>query len=425
MADAAAAAAALPGMTRTFGNPGPAIQPITTLAALPRPTDRKVVLLATATITFDNLFCNGLFQNVFILYRMFEAMGYHPIMVINERPKDLETVPPMLRPCRLMTTEQIILEPRPVIALIEIGMSIDPLLREFVKMLGGRLAKLYLGNILNIDVETPIFYPGMHFAHHVIEKIDRVWTSPHYGQHAEYAAFINHVTPPADLADMIAPYVWDPCIIRRDGELALQWKPRGSAANNTVNSALGPRRDEAEDVFVIMEPNISFQKSSLVPLMALERWYRAGGKTWKGTVIVINGERMENTPHFSQSIAPTLDLIKDGRVQMKDRMDMITVMRTWPSATFVCHQFNNEYNYMALELITSGFPVVHNSPTWAPFGYTYAGNDIAAAAKQIEAAHSGHADCVEVYKAHAAALLWRHSPYNPDVHRAWEALLKK
>ena len=32
-----------------------------------------------------------------------------------------------------MVTEEIILKPLPVVALIEIGMSIDPLLREFVK----------------------------------------------------------------------------------------------------------------------------------------------------------------------------------------------------------------------------------------------------------------------------------------------------
>ena len=156
----------------------------------------------------------------------------------------------------MMTTEQVILQPIPVVALIEIGMSIDPLLREFVKMLGGKLIKLYLGNILNIDIETPIFYPGMNFAHHVIEKIDKIWVSPHYGQHAEYAAHINHVTPPQDLTHMIAPYVWDKCIVTRDGVENLKWSLR-TPENDTI---------------VIMEPNISFQKSSFVPLLAVEQW---------------------------------------------------------------------------------------------------------------------------------------------------------
>ena len=399
-----------PGMTENFGNPYTEEVPHTRLSRIQSLRDRKVVLLATATITLDNLFSNGLFQNVFILYRMFDAMGYAPILVIHDKPKDLEKIPPMLHSCRMMSTEQIILQPLPVVALIELGMSIDPLLREFVKMLGGKLVKLYLGNILNIDIETPIFYPHMHFAHHVIEKIDRIWVSPHYGQHAEYASYLNHVVPPTDLHDMIAPYVWDPCVITRDGEMRLQWRPRSAPE---------------DDVFVIMEPNISFQKSSLVPLMALERWYRAGGKTWKGKVVVINGDRLEMTPHFTCNIKDTLDLVKDGRVEFKERMDMISTMKAWPSAIFICHQYNNEYNYMTLELLISGFPVIHNSGFWSSFGYSYEGNDLQSAAYQIETAYKGHQDRLEAYKAHALALAWRHSPYNPRVQHAWEELLKK
>jgi hypothetical protein len=403
-------AAQYPGMTQNFGNPSSDEQPITRLTRILPLKDRKVVLLATATITFENLFSNGLFQNVFVLYRMFEAMGYAPILIIHNKPTNLESIPPMLHGCRMMSTEQIILQPLPVVALIELGMSIDPLLREFVKMLGGKLAKLYLGNILNIDVETPIFYPQMHFAHHVIEKIDRIWVSPHYGQHAEYAAYLNHVLPPTDLHDMIAPYVWDPCIITRDGELRLKWRPRAAPE---------------DDVFVIMEPNISFQKSSLVPLMALERWYRSKGRAWKGKIVVINGERLDQTPHFAMSVNPTMDLFKDGRVEMKERMDMISVMKAWPSAIFVCHQYNNEYNYMTLELLISGFPVIHNSGFWSSFGYAYDGNDLESAAHQIQTAYSSHVDIAEAYKSHALTLAWRHSPYNPKVQHAWEELLKK
>lgn len=399
-----------PGMTRNFGNPANDSVPHTVLSKILGLKERKVVLLATATITLDNIFSNGLFQNVFVLYRMFEAMGYAPILVIHEKPSNLENIPPMLHACRMMSSEQIILQPLPVVALIELGMSMDPLLREFVKMLGGKLAKLYLGNILNIDTETPIFYPQMHFAHHVIEKIDRIWVSPHYGQHAEYAANLNHIVPPADLTDMIAPYVWDPCVITRDGTINIQWRPRSAPE---------------DDVFVIMEPNISFQKSSLVPIMAVERWYRAGGKKWTGKLVVVNGDRIEQMPHFAHNIRNTLDLFKDGRVEMKERMDMISVMKAWPSAIFICNQMNNEYNYMTLELLISAFPVVHNSGAWVSFGYGYEGNNIQSAAEQIEAAYKSHAERLEAYKSHALTLSWRHSPYNPKVHKAWEELLKK
>jgi hypothetical protein len=400
--------ASLPGMTRNFGNPHFQDTVKTTISKIPKLRDRKVVLLATATITNDNLFSNGLFQNVFVLYRMFDAMGYAPVLVIHEKPSSLDKIPQMLHNARMMTTEEVILQPIPVIALIEIGMSIDPLLRQFVKMLGGKLVKLYLGNILNIDIETPMFYPAMHFSHHIIEKIDKIWVSPHYGQHAEYASYINHIVPPSNLNDMIAPYVWDKSIVRRDGTENIKWRPREAPE---------------DDVFVIMEPNISFQKSSYIPLLAVEHWYRSTGWTWKGKLVLVNGDRITNTPHFTQSVQPYLDIFKDKRVEVHERMDILTVLKTYPSAIFILHQVNNEYNYMTLELLECGFPAIHNSESWSSFGYSYSGNNVKEASEQIDAAYELHSERLEMYKAHAETLKWRHSPYNPDVHVAWESLL--
>jgi len=398
----------LPGMTRNFGNPTNTDVPFTCLSAIQPVKDRKIILLATATITVDNVFSNGLFQNVYVIYKMFDAMGYAPILLINEKPKSLESIPKMLQNCRMMVTEDILKQPLPVIALIELGMSIDPLVREFVKMLGGKLAKLYLGNILNIDIETPIFYPGMYFAHHVIEKVDRIWVSPHYGQHAEYASYINHVVPPSNLKDMIAPYIWDPTFITRGGELNLQWKARSKLE---------------DDVIVIMEPNISFQKSAFIPLLAIEQWYRKR-PTWKGKIILINGTRFMETPHFTTNIQPNLTIIRDGLVEFTDRKDIVTAMTTWPSAMYIGHHFNNEYNYMTLEHFWCGFPVIHNSSAWKAFGYYYDGNNVVQAAEQIELAWKGHAEKLEAYRAHSQILTWKHSPYNPEVQKGWEALLK-
>jgi hypothetical protein len=134
---------------------------------------------------------------------------------------------------------------------------------------------------------------------------------------------------------------------------------------------------------------------------------------------------MMMTPHFSQNVVPALEIFKDGCVEILDRRDILTAMKTWPSAVFVGHQVNNEYNYMTMELMWCGFPVVHNAMTWSPFGYFYEGNNLRLAAEQMEIAATSHKNCLEVYKGHARTLAWRHSPYNPDVHRAWEALLKK
>jgi hypothetical protein len=47
------------------------------------------------------------------------------------------------------------------------------------------------------------------------------------------------------------------------------------------------------------------------------------------------------------------------------------ILRDNPSAAFVSHQVTNEYNYMTLELLYLGYPVLHNSKPWAALGHVW------------------------------------------------------
>ena len=122
---------------------------------------------------------------------------------------------------------------------------------------------------------------------------------------------------------------------------------------------------------------------------------------------------------------PYLEIYKDGCVESLGRKDIVSTLKEWPTATFVLHNYNNEFNYMTLELLWCGFPVIHNSPSWVEFGYGYRGADLAEAALLVEEARTKHDERLETYKAHAATLAWRYSPYNPAVHAAWLPLIEK
>lgn len=394
-----------PGMTR-YPDSMISVVPYTGMN-IPNIIQRNVVLLATAVISEENLFNNGLFQNVYVFYRMFESMGWLPLMIVNKKPENMDKIPSYMRNLRLISVEEIAKNPIPVKLYIEIGMSIDSNMRKFLKMCGAKIAKLYLGNILNIDIETPMFYPSMHFAHHVIGELDDIWVSPHYYQHSEYARALNHVDINKKGASV--PYVWDSQILLGNGERSFEWRAPCT---------------EGVEVFLILEPNISFQKCSLVPLMILEAWFRKN-RDWKGEVVIINGERLLMIPFFKESIWPTLDIVKAGRVKMRPRMDILTLLKEFPTAMPVCHQINNEYNYMVLEYFSTGYPVLHNASDWKDYGYYYKGSDILGAAGLIDKIRKEHVHNFYIYKAHARALAWRHSPYNPDVQRAWGKIIEE
>ena len=365
---------------------------------------RKIILLATASINDNNVFANGLFQNVYVLYKMFDAMGYLVMMLVNEKPKSLDNIPKMIRSCRMVVAEDLLKQPLPVKAYIEIGMSIDPMVRRFLRMTGSKSFKLYLGNILNIDIETPMFYQMTNFAHHIIGEIDEIWVSPHYKQHAEYACYINH-TDPLKQKTLTVPYVWDSCFVDNTTK-DLKWRPRINLEKET---------------FVITEPNISFQKSSIIPILALERWYRQN-KELDFQVIVINGERLLQTPYFKESIYDTLDLVKDGKIFMLPRSDIQKTLEIYPYANFILHQINNEYNYMALELLHNRYPVIHNAKSWKEFGYYYEASDLDDMIKQFELTRK-HSTILETYTTHAKSLIWTHSPYNSNVQKVWDEII--
>jgi hypothetical protein len=397
---------ALAGMTRRVPGPGDHIVPCTTLSELNPLFDRKVMLLATASICDGNIFNNGLYQNCFLLYRLAEAIGWMPIFIVNSKPKSLDGIPELIRSCRIAEIEDILRTPLPVKVYLEVGMSIAGNLRRFMKLLGARTCKLYLGNILNIDIETPMFFPGMHFSHHVIGEQDEIWTSPHYGQNSEYGAWLNQIEPEPKYMK-IAPYVWDPCILTDDGRRHIQWRPRTAGEKPCI---------------LIMEPNISFQKSAIIPLLILESYARANPKK-EFDVVVLNGDRLIASGYFKASIEPSLDLAKRGMIKYGGRHSMIEAMKAYPHATAICHHMNNEFNYMVMEFLYAGFPVLHNCRAWERFGYFYPDNSISSGVKQVGEAIDSHAERLEAYKSHARALAWRHSIYNPDVQKAWIELL--
>lgn len=367
-----------------------ALPPVHSTGSRPR------VLMTSVKIPDDQIWANGLFQNVYVIYKMLEAAGIEPYVLVDNNDNNKEAI--IHKKFRILDFKEYVAKPFHVIAYIEMGMSCEPAIRSHFRRMGAKVAKLYLGNILNIDIETVTYLPGVNFSHHVAGELDEIWVSPHYDIHAEYAGTINGLCGKT----RIAPYVWDPVFIE---DLGFLYKP-----------VAGPR------TFVVMEPNISFQKNALVPILALEAYYRKFPHKVKEAIIV-NGEKFKINPYFQKNVAPHLTILKAGILQLMPRAHIVNFARAYPHAIVIQHQVNNQYNYSFLEWMTMGFPVVHNIPLFKEFGYYYEANDFDAAADQIDAIIQHHDINVETHRAHARQLAWRFSPYNPENISGWLKLI--
>jgi hypothetical protein len=359
---------------------------------------RKRVFLTTVNINDDQIWANGLFQNVYILYRLMDLIGYEPYLMVDNLESNKNTE--ISKKFRMLDFKTYIQNPFHVVAYMEFGMSCDPLIRKFFRGIGAKVSKTYLGNILNIDIETITFAPTANFSHHIAGEIDEIWTSPHYDFHADYTGSVNGLCGKT----RIAPYVWEPFFIADAGEVY------------ETPAADHPRK------FVIMEPNISFQKNSLVAIMAVEAYYRRHPNK-VDHCIVINGNKLKDVPYFALSVLPNLRIFRDGKLQLMPRAYIKNLARVYKDAIVVQHQVNNEYNYSFLEFASMGFPIVHNHRRLKDFGYYYDRNDFEMAADQIEKVVSSHHENSEQYRSQFKQLAWRFSIYNPENIRAWEKLI--
>ena len=231
------------------------------ITSLTLPIERPVVIFATNDVNDDTLFRNGLTQNIVVLYDLCESIGYKSYLLqYNTGPSEKKA---FIHNYRTITTNEIIRNPMPIKAFIEIGMSLDSTTRAYLRSIGAKIVKLYLGNILNIDIETIQNFNSMFFSHHVVGEIDEIWTSPHYKQHLDYAAILNRTEIKNS---RVVPYVWDPQFITQYcTKETIEWVP------------LNDWRDQ--DI-VIMDPNISFQKCYFYSLLLIEAFSKKY-KEWR------------------------------------------------------------------------------------------------------------------------------------------------
>ena len=169
-----------------------------------------------------------------------------------------------------------------------------------------------------------------------------------------------------------------------------------------------------------MEPNISFQKCSVYPLLLVKAFAKAY-PDWKGRLIVQNADRLFQSRWFRERMVPQMDLpvVWNGRQPLQE------ILQANPSAVFLTHQITNDYNYLVLELMFLGYPVLHNSKAWSAFGYTWSEERWSESLQTLRSVLETHRDRRGAYEAHAQMLTWLHSPANPVNREGWMSLLCK
>jgi hypothetical protein len=351
----------------------------------------KIILLSCPSFDLTKLFNNGLVQNILILYTLFENIGYVPYLLVHSITNDF------MKQYRCIIPEDYLLHQFRVYLYIEVGMSVEKMFVDRLHSSGTRCVKLYLGNTCNIDIENITIAHYIQFPHHTHNTFNEIWTSPHYAQNLEYLCALYSVP---FCCGKIAPYVWDSCFIdlKKQTYSKKQWQ---------------------ETDIVIVEPNISFQKCAFLPLFLCESFAKIYPE-WKGRVYCYNTLHLEANIHAQKNIFDRLLLYQSGRVQKLGRVGVHEILDRHSSAVFISHQINNEFNYLLLELMWKGFPVMHTSNAWKQFGYFWTESAWQSAIDTLRKVLEKHTSIESSGK----VLCWNHSIHNPILQQRWKELIE-
>lgn len=370
----------------------------------PQTEKKYVIAIATRAINSKNIFMNGLYQNILFLYKLFRCLGHQSILLVHETPCRENADILLDGGYEVLTPDQVISMSIVFDLYIEIGMSAHVSFIHRLREEGARIVKLYLGNALNIDTEMIVDGNNISFPHHTYSEIDEIWTSPHYAVNLDYLRGLYRVP---NGCGKLAPYIWDSEFV--GGGVARWQQPNGGWQNMDI---------------VITEPNISYQKCAIMPL-AIANMFYLREPSWKGRVILMNSGRLSANVHVRSGLFSDLDIFRNGRVVLKEREDILTLLRANPSAMFISHQLNNEFNYMTLELMWRGWPVLHNTDAWKEYGYYWNNKRLEESVELIKRVMKDHAGDEGRYAGDARLLAWSYSMYNPEVQRMWQDLLMR
>jgi len=202
------------------------------------------------------------------------------------------------------------------------------------------------------------------------------------------------------------PFVWDPMFIENHisvvGEKAFY-------DNEGTAKRIG-----------IFEPNINIVKYSMPCILATEEAYRRRPDLIK-FMYASNTLRLVDINLF-KSRMNQLDLVKDHKAEFNSRYPIVNYLASKVDIV-VCHQWGNPLNYLYLDVLYLGYPLVHNAELMPDLGYYYEGFNLIDAAEQIINAAENHDKNIEEYRKYSLETIFRYRPENKLLQEEYTMLL--
>lgn len=172
----------------------------------------------------------------------------------------------------------------------------------------------------------------------------------------------------------------------------------------------------------IIEGNVSMTNTAVIPLMITEESYRTNlGKTLIENTIIDSSHRIKGNKRFI-SIFRTFDLFNDGKISFEHMYNLYFFVTQF-SDVIVSHQLLNPLNYLYMDLVYMGYPVLHNSYMCKELGYYYEGSNIKEGSNKLNWILANHDKNINEYKDRNNDILYRYYIDNPIILDSYNNLI--
>jgi hypothetical protein len=287
-------------------------------------------------------------------------------------------------------------------------------LEDFKKSKSKRLVSYKCGNDIMYAMESMIFdqKTTVRFDEQVM---DEIWYIPQNNiMNRDYYSITSRKP------SIPIPFIWNPGLL--DNELTKIDINYYITKKGKKNKEYQPWKHSKS--IGIMEPNLNTQKTFLVPALIAEECYRMNqDKSKIDKVYITNMSRIKENRQVDLFLKP-FDLDKDKKIRVESRYQTSYILSQYFDI-LVCHQLQdmNALNYLYLDAIHMGYPVLHNAMLCKDLGYYYERNNIKEAASMLDYIIHHHDEDLHKYNAKNRAKILRYHSDNPALVETYDTLI--
>lgn len=293
------------------------------------------------------LFCNGISQHVYLLYNFFKSLKEVRTFIISN-DVDTKSVGGQIDYISISDIRKLKTLDYVIVLGLTLSVRVVNAIKDYTEIISWKLGNSYEMNMASYfyDYGTP-GHDGLNL------QYSRCWISPHFEYAKDFYSYLYSLEKIE-----VAPYVWTPYF---------------------TSKTLDPSRLVSLDNGIrigVLESNIHLLKNCMYPFLICER---LGEEIERAYMFCTT--RIRKNKDFTRFVMKS-EKVRSKRISFEDRYRFHDIVHNWCNV-ILSHQDNCALNFVYLECLYHGIPLVHNSEMIKEYGYYYERNDVEMAMKHI------------------------------------------